>query len=62
MGFGGVVVWGVAVKDIGEDESGRAIANNDGIDVGWKMPDGHSMVGQCLDLMEKEFRSRIDIV
>ena len=46
MGFGGVVVWRVAVKDIGQDEGGRAIADNDGVDVRWKIPDGHTMVRQ----------------
>lgn len=34
MGCREVVVWDVAVKDVGEDEGGRAIADGDNVDAG----------------------------
>lgn len=41
MGTGGVVVRYVAVEDEGEDEGGWAIADNDGVDMGWNRPEEH---------------------
>ncbi len=41
MATRGVVVGRVAVEDEGEDEGGGAVADNDGIDMGWNRPDGH---------------------
>lgn len=34
VGCGRVVVWDVAMKDVGEDEGGGTIADDDGVDSG----------------------------
>ena len=43
MGTRGVVIWNVTVEYVGEDKGGGAVANNDGVKIGRKGPDGHAM-------------------
>ena len=44
MGTGGIVVRYVAVEDEGEDEGGGAIANNNGVDMGWDRSEEHNTI------------------
>lgn len=43
MGPRRVVIGNVAMEYVGEDEGGGTIANNDGVSIGGKRPDGHAM-------------------
>ena len=55
MGTRGVIIRRVAVEDEGEDEGGRAIADNNSVDMGWNRPDSHVIrVWWCLSLMKRD--------
>lgn len=55
MGTRGVVIRRVAMEDEGEDEGGRAVADNNGVDMGWNRPDSHVIrVCGALSLMKKD--------
>ncbi len=37
----GIIVRYVAMKDEGQDEGGGAVADNEGVDMGWDWPERH---------------------
>ena len=43
MGTRGFVIGNVTMEYVGEDKGGGAVANNDGVNIGGKRPDGHAM-------------------
>ena len=43
MGIQGVVIGNGTMEYVGEDEGRGAVANNDGINIGWKRSDSHAM-------------------
>ena len=43
MGTRGVVIGNVAMEYVGEDEGGGTVANNDGVRISGKRPDGHAL-------------------